>query len=67
MDPLGISNYNGIFIRNPSVSDVGSDIEVLSKFNGRIVAIRKGNVIGTAFHPELSERYFIAQVFCQPE
>ncbi|WP_299290291.1 pyridoxal 5'-phosphate synthase glutaminase subunit PdxT [Nitrosopumilus sp.] len=64
MESIDIPNFNGIFIRAPSVSDVGSDVEVLSKFNGRIVAIKKDNVIGTAFHPELTEdtslhKYFL--------
>lgn len=64
MDSIDIPNFNGVFIRAPSVSDVGSDVEVLSKFNGRIVAIKKDNVIGTAFHPELTEdtslhKYFL--------
>jgi len=64
IDPIGIPKFNGIFIRAPSISDVGSDVEILSKFNERIVAVKKGNVIGTAFHPELTEdtsihKYFI--------
>ena len=64
MDSINIPKFNGVFIRAPSVSDVGSDVEVLSKFNEHIVAVKKGNVIGTAFHPELTEdtalhKYFI--------
>lgn len=64
LDSINIPKFNGVFIRAPSVSDVGSDVEILSKFNNRIVAIKKDNVIGTAFHPELTEdtaihKYFI--------
>ena len=64
MDSIDIPKFNGVFIRAPSISDVGSDIEVLSKFNERIVAVKKGNVIATSFHPELTEdislhKYFI--------
>ncbi len=64
MDSIDIPKFNGVFIRAPSVSDVGSDVEVLSKFNERIVAIKKGNVIGTSFHPELTKdaslhKYFL--------
>jgi pyridoxal 5'-phosphate synthase pdxT subunit len=64
MDLIGIPKFNGVFIRAPSVSDVGSGIEILSKFNERIVAVKKGNVIGTAFHPELTvdtslHKYFV--------
>ena len=64
MDSIDIPSFNGVFIRAPSVSDVGPDVEVLSKFDGRIVAIKKDNVIGTAFHPELTKdtslhKYFL--------
>ena len=64
LDSINIPKFNGVFIRAPSVSDVGSDVEILSKFNDRIVAIKKGNVIGTSFHPELTQdtslhKYFI--------
>jgi Predicted glutamine amidotransferase involved in pyridoxine biosynthesis len=64
MDSINIQKFNGVFIRAPSVSDVGSDIEILAKHNEKIVAIKKGNVIGTAFHPELTtdtslHKYFV--------
>ena len=64
MDSIGIPKFNGIFIRAPSVSDVGSDVEILSKFNEQIIAVKKGNVIGIAFHPELTtdislHKYFV--------
>jgi len=54
MDPIGISSFNGVFIRAPSVSETGSDVEILAKFNEKIVAVKQGNVIATAFHPELT-------------
>ena len=64
LDSINISKFNGVFIRAPSVSDVGSDVEILSKFNEKIVAVKKGNVIGTSFHPELTQdvslhKYFV--------
>ena len=64
LDSIDIPKFNGVFIRAPSVSSVGSDVEILSKFNDRIVAVKKGNVIGTAFHPELTKdislhKYFV--------
>ena len=53
LNSIGIPTFNGVFIRAPSISDVGSDVEILSKFNGKIIAVKKNNVIGVAFHPEL--------------
>lgn len=67
MDSINIPKFNGVFIRAPSVSEVSSDVNVLSKFNEKIVAIKKGNIIGTAFHPELTtdvslHKYFVTLV-----
>ena len=64
MDSISIPKFRGVFIRAPSVSDLSSDVEVLAKFNEKIVAIKKGNIIGTSFHPELTSdvslhKYFI--------
>ena len=64
LNSIGIPTFNGVFIRAPSISDVGSDVEVLSKFNEKIIAVKKNNVIGVAFHPELTSdislhKYFV--------
>lgn len=64
MDSINIPQFRGIFIRAPSISEVSSDVEVLAKFNEKIVAIKKGNIIGTSFHPELTSdvslhKYFV--------
>ena len=63
MDSIDIPKFNGVFIRAPSVSNVGSDIQVLSKFNDRIVAVKKDHVIATAFHPELTEDISLHKFF----
>lgn len=62
LDPIGIPNYNGVFIRAPAISSAG-DVEVLAKFNEKIVAIKKGNIIGTSFHPELTEDLAVHKYF----
>jgi len=64
MDSINIPQFRGVFIRAPSISEVSSDVEVLAKFNEKIVAIKKGNIIGTSFHPELTSdvslhKYFV--------
>ena len=67
MDSLGISDFNGVFIRAPSISQLGDGVEAISKFNDKVVAIKKGNILGTAFHPELTQdvslhKYFVNMV-----
>jgi len=64
MESINIPQFRGVFIRAPSISEVSSDVEVLAKFNEKIVAIKKGNIIGTSFHPELTSdvslhKYFV--------
>jgi pyridoxal 5'-phosphate synthase pdxT subunit len=51
---LGKQVFKGVFIRAPAVSEIGKDVEVICKLNNRIVAVKQKNIIGTAFHPELS-------------
>jgi 5'-phosphate synthase pdxT subunit len=64
LEPVNISSFNGVFIRAPSISDIGNDVEILSKFNEKIIAVKQGNILATAFHPELTtdislHKYFV--------
>lgn len=64
MDKIGIPKFQGVFIRAPSIIETGKNVEVLSKFNENIVAVKQGNIIGTSFHPELTgnislHKYFV--------
>ena len=64
MNSIDIPKFTGVFIRAPAISEVSSEIEVLSKINEKIVAVKKGHVIGTSFHPELTQdtslhKYFL--------
>ena len=54
MEPIGIPEFKGVFIRAPSISTVGPDVEAVAAIDGRIVAVKKQNIIGTSFHPELA-------------
>lgn len=52
---LGDTPVRGIFIRAPVLEHVGRGVDVLARLgDGRIVAVREGNVLATAFHPELA-------------
>ncbi len=54
LEKIGIPNFQGVFIRAPSVIETGKDVDVISKFNEKIVAVKQGNIIATSFHPELT-------------
>ena len=45
----------GVFIRAPWVEDCAPDVEVLARVGSRIVAVRQGSLLATAFHPELTD------------
>jgi len=52
---LGEAPFHAFFIRGPVVESVGPKVEVLAKLDDdRIVAVREGTLLGTAFHPEIS-------------
>jgi 5'-phosphate synthase pdxT subunit len=52
---LGDRPVHAVFIRAPIVDRVGPDVDVIAQLDdGRVVAVRTGNVIATAFHPELA-------------
>ncbi len=52
---LGERKFKGVFIRAPTIREAGSDVKTLSRFNDTIVAVKERNIIGTAFHPELTD------------
>jgi 5'-phosphate synthase pdxT subunit len=46
---------HAVFIRAPSVQRVGSEAEAIATLpDGRVVAASQGNLLATAFHPELT-------------
>jgi 5'-phosphate synthase pdxT subunit len=57
--------FHGVFIRAPVIHRVGKAVRVLASLSaGRPVAVQQGNLLATAFHPELTtdnrfHRYFL--------
>lgn len=45
----------GVFIRAPIVTEWGPETEVLGRYENAVVAVRQGSVLGTSFHPELTD------------
>jgi 5'-phosphate synthase pdxT subunit len=54
-----------VFIRAPWVEQVGENVEILGteQRTGRIVAVRQGQLLATAFHPELTSDRRIHELF----
>ncbi|MGG3892183.1 pyridoxal 5'-phosphate synthase glutaminase subunit PdxT [Metabacillus fastidiosus] len=58
-------DFIGVFIRAPHIVEVGEDVEILSKHNGRIVAARHGHLLGCSFHPELTNDHRMTKLFLE--
>jgi len=52
-----------VFIRAPWVERVGDGVQVLARAGGHIVAVRQGNAMATAFHPEVTGDRRIHRLF----
>ncbi|WP_299268498.1 pyridoxal 5'-phosphate synthase glutaminase subunit PdxT [Halorientalis sp.] len=56
--PLSVAGlddpFHAVFIRAPLIESVG-EAAVLAEWDGRPVAVRDGPVVGTSFHPELTD------------
>jgi pyridoxal 5'-phosphate synthase pdxT subunit len=69
IDGIAGPPFHAVFIRAPWVESTGAEVEVLGRVAsgpaaGRIVAVRQGNLLATAFHPELTgdlrvHRFFV--------
>jgi pyridoxal 5'-phosphate synthase pdxT subunit len=55
--------FHAVFIRAPWVAQAGPDVSVLAEDNGRIIAVRQGPLLATAFHPELTPDRRIHELF----
>jgi len=59
--------FRAVFIRAPWIESVGSGVTVMAEFDGKVVMARQGNLLVSAFHPELMDdprihRYFIEMI-----
>ena len=55
--------FRAVFIRAPWVEQAGPGVSVIGKDEGRIVAVRQGVLLATAFHPELTPDRRIHELF----
>ncbi|MGC4963704.1 pyridoxal 5'-phosphate synthase glutaminase subunit PdxT [Gordonia sp. DT218] len=71
-DRPGDAPMRAVFIRAPWVESIAPEVEVLAQVpdgpaEGRIVAVRQGDVLATSFHPEVTgdrrvHQYFVDMV-----
>jgi 5'-phosphate synthase pdxT subunit len=62
---LGEKPFHGVFIRAPVIVQTGPEVQVIATLADRsIVGVQQGNLLGTSFHPEMTDdprfhRYFL--------
>ncbi|MBX3078117.1 MAG: pyridoxal 5'-phosphate synthase glutaminase subunit PdxT [Cryobacterium sp.] len=65
---IGAPPLHAVFIRAPVVERVGETVTALATLDdGRVVAVEQGSLLGTSFHPEMTEdhrfhKYFLERV-----
>jgi pyridoxal 5'-phosphate synthase pdxT subunit len=69
---IGEKPFKAVFIRGPIVKETGKDVQIIAKYNNKIVAVQQNNIVGTSFHPELTEdnrihAYFIKSILKNKE
>lgn len=58
-----ISDFPLVFIRGPFVAEVGPKAHVMASTGGNAVALQQGNILATAFHPEITDDTRIHEYF----
>jgi 5'-phosphate synthase pdxT subunit len=59
-----------LFIRAPLITETGPGVDVLGRWNDRIVLVQQGPILAAAFHSELTDddrvhHYFLSRTLNQ--
>ena len=60
---VGEGSVRGVFIRAPYITDTGPEVDILARWDDKIVMVRQNNLLATAFHPELTGDMRVHQYF----
>jgi pyridoxal 5'-phosphate synthase pdxT subunit len=64
LDVTGLDEpFRAVFIRAPSIEEVGQDVEVLATIEGHPVLVRQGSLLASSFHPEMTSDARIHELF----
>jgi pyridoxal 5''-phosphate synthase, glutaminase subunit Pdx2 len=64
---MGTNPLRAVFIRAPYLKEVAPNVGILAEYDGKIVFARQGNLLASAFHPELTpdqrvHKYFLDMI-----
>ena len=57
--------FRAVFIRAPSIEDVGENVDVLANHAGAPVLVRQGTLLASTFHPEMTGDNRVHELFLQ--
>ncbi|HZV78990.1 MAG TPA: pyridoxal 5'-phosphate synthase glutaminase subunit PdxT [Candidatus Binatus sp.] len=60
---LGGKPFPGVFIRAPWIEATRDNAKIMASLDGKGVMVRQGNLLGTSFHPELTDDPRIHKLF----
>ncbi|MBV8081682.1 MAG: pyridoxal 5'-phosphate synthase glutaminase subunit PdxT [Candidatus Eremiobacteraeota bacterium] len=60
---LGGKPFPGVFIRAPWIERARDNAKIMASLDGKGVMVRQGNLLGTSFHPELTDDPRIHKLF----
>jgi len=64
-EELGTTTLEGVFIRAPRVVETGPAVRVVARRGGDPVLLRQGDLLAATFHPELSARSPVIEMFAR--
>lgn len=62
---MGSNTIRAVFIRAPYLREVAPNVGILAEYDGKIVFARQGNLLASAFHPELTPDLRVHQYFLE--
>ena len=57
--------FKAVFIRAPIIKEIYNDIKILSTYQNKIIAVQQNNLLGTSFHPELTNDFSWHEYFVE--
>jgi len=63
IDGLGGKPFPGVFIRAPWIEAARDGAKIIATLDGKGVMVRQGKLLGTSFHPELTDDSRIHKLF----
>jgi pyridoxal 5'-phosphate synthase pdxT subunit len=60
---VSASHIEGVFIRAPRITSLGSTVQVLARREADPVLLRQGNILAATFHPELTPGSPVVDLF----